>query len=229
MTSNIDYAGYWDKKLEYFRKTEDLDNPRADVPGGDILFDLIDLMDIQPGSDLLDLGCGYGRLFPYFLEKGARVCGVDVSPRMLTEAEKKYGAHADVDMHLMNAEVLDLPDRMFDSIICYGVFDALEYHYEAMAVMSRHTSTGGRILISGKHKPYHEDDEEARIAEIKAAEVNHPNFFISWAEFEKQMEKCHLSARNMFFYERRGDSVHNQYLSEAPEVFYEFNVILQKQ
>ncbi len=228
MESKIDYAGYWDKKLEYFRKTEDLSNPRADVAGGDVLFELIQLMNIKPGSELLDLGCGYGRLFPYFMEKGARVCGVDVSPRMLAEAEKTFGDHADVELHLMNAEELNLPDQMFDYIVCYGVFDALEYHYEALAEMSRHVHPGGRILVSGKHKPYHADDDEARIAEEKAAEVNHPNFFVSWPEFEKQMQLNDLAYDHAFFYARRGDSAVNNYLSKAPDTFYDFNVILKK-
>ena len=228
MVSKRDYAGYWDKKLEYFRKTEDLENPRADVPKGDIIEQFINLLDIESGDILLDVGCGYGRLFPFFLQKGAVVYGVDVSPRMIEEAQKKYYDNTKVRFFLMNAEQLDFEDKTFDKIFCYGVFDALECHYEALSEIARVIKSGGKMMISGKHKPYHEDDEEAKIAEEKAAEVNHPNFFIHWKDLENEISINKLKIKHSFFYERRGDSTKDIYLAKAPKIFYEFNLILEK-
>ena len=228
MPSKFDYAGYWDKKLEYFRQTEDLTNARSDVPKGDVIGELIDLLNIQKGDLLLDLGCGYGRLFQFYLQRGALIYGVDVSPRMLAEAEKEYINNPDVHLFNMNVEKLNFDNSLFNIIICYGVFDALECHYEALEEMSRVCKPNGRVLISGKHKPYHNDDEEARIAESKAAEVNHPNFFINWGEFERELMKNDLKIAHPFFYERRGDSAENRYLTKTPSVFYDFNLILEK-
>lgn len=229
MPSEFDYAGYWDRKLEYFKKTEDLSSTRPDVASGEVIGMLIDLLEIRPGQTLLDLGCGYGRLFAFFLDKGAAVHGVDVSPRMLAEAEKNWKGHPAVRLHRKNAEELaDFADNMFDHIVCYGVFDALECQQEALAHMARMLRPGGRLLLAGKHKPYFADDEEAAVAEVKAAQAGHPNFFSNWPELSGWFAECGLTVLRPFFYLRRGDSANNVYVTEAPPVFYDWNLILEK-
>lgn len=229
MPSEFDYAGYWDCKLEYFKKTEDLSNTRSDVASGDVIGILINLLDIKPGQTLLDLGCGYGRLFSFFLNKGAEVYGVDVSPRMLEEAKKNWEGHPAVHLYNKNAEELSgFSDGMFDHVICYGVFDALECQEETLAHMARMLKPGGRLLLSGKHKPYFADDDEAKLAEIKAAEVGHPNFFSNWPQITGWFDQLGLDILHPFYYLRRGDSATNVYVTTAQPVFYDWNLILEK-
>jgi trans-aconitate methyltransferase len=52
--------------------------------------DVIGLLDPGPGERILDLGCGTGHLTNRIAAAGARVVGVDKSPRMIESARENY-------------------------------------------------------------------------------------------------------------------------------------------
>lgn len=52
---------------------------------------LLDLLALQPGERVLDVGAGQGVLAPYVVKTGARYTGVEVSPRLLDMARKHHG------------------------------------------------------------------------------------------------------------------------------------------
>jgi SAM-dependent methyltransferase len=71
---------------------------------------------------LLDVGCGTGKSFIPMLERGWRVTGCDLSPRMLERAREKVGL--DAELHV--ADVRELPTLgQFDLVWCLD--DVLNY------------------------------------------------------------------------------------------------------
>ena len=52
----------------------------------------VDMMSIESGKTLLDLGCGFGRTFKYFFGKGVHVTGVDISYKMIDAARQAYSS-----------------------------------------------------------------------------------------------------------------------------------------
>jgi SAM-dependent methyltransferase len=50
------------------------------------------LKHVKKGSKLLDLGCGTGSTADYFFQRGMRVEGVDLSPRMIEVAKRRFPA-----------------------------------------------------------------------------------------------------------------------------------------
>ena len=52
---------------------------------------VMDLLDIEVGERLLDIGCGPGVLAPHAARAGARYTGVDASSRLLKFADKHHG------------------------------------------------------------------------------------------------------------------------------------------
>ena len=57
-----------------------------------------------PHGSVLDVGCGTGARFPDYLCRGASsVTGVDLSPGMITQAEKKF---RQPEIHLIRADIL---------------------------------------------------------------------------------------------------------------------------
>jgi SAM-dependent methyltransferase len=86
---------------------------RALVPG-----------DLQ-GAAVLDAGCGSGAQAQWLLEQGADVVGVDVSPRMIEEAERRCAGHGRFLVADL-AEPLPLEPRSVDGITC-----SLALHYIA--------------------------------------------------------------------------------------------------
>ena len=52
---------------------------------------ILDNAEIGAGQDVLDVACGTGVLFPYYLQRGvASVTGIDISPEMAKIAGEKF-------------------------------------------------------------------------------------------------------------------------------------------
>lgn len=66
---------------------------------------ILDLADVRQGHRVLDVACGTGFLFPYYLSRGVgRVTGVDISAGMLAVARAK---HRDERIELVEGDVME--------------------------------------------------------------------------------------------------------------------------
>lgn len=76
--------------------------------------------------NVLDVGCGPGRVAEAVLEAGAaRYVGIDISPRMLALARRRLGGHEAVQ--LLEGDFFDLEvPGTFDVVLALGLFDYLE-------------------------------------------------------------------------------------------------------
>lgn len=63
---------------------------------------------------LLDVGCGTGGHFPFFLEKEVHCSGIDLNPMMIEYAESKF---PDIHLQVQDMRKLDY-DQEFELIIC---------------------------------------------------------------------------------------------------------------
>lgn len=77
------------------------------------------------GATVLDAGCGSGAQAQWLLDQGADVVGVDVSPRMIAEAERRCGERCRFLVADL-AEPLPLEPASLDGITC-----SLALHYVA--------------------------------------------------------------------------------------------------
>jgi ubiquinone/menaquinone biosynthesis C-methylase UbiE len=83
---------------------------------------------IQQHSNLLDLATGTGSLALQFARRGCTVTGIDLSPPMLQQAQRKC-AQADLDVRFLQANMADFDMRPeFDYAIC--LYDSLNYILE---------------------------------------------------------------------------------------------------
>ena len=109
---------------------------------------ILDAAEITDGVSVLDAGCGTGVLIGDYLLRGARrVLGVDLSPRMLTEAERKF--HGDTRVSFFCGDAARLPyDGAFDRFMVYNAFP----HFGDPAALFRRAALdlaeGGRITIA---------------------------------------------------------------------------------
>ena len=85
---------------------------------------------IPPGSHILDLPCGTGRLTQLLISQGFRVTGADVSKAMLARARMKRStihriavtAFPGVDFEDHDIMRTGYPDDHFDAVICNRLF-----------------------------------------------------------------------------------------------------------
>lgn len=69
------------------------------------------------GKRLLDAGCGPGAYAEILLKQGARVVGVDISPKMLKLARERVGNKAEFHLADLSRPMHFLKDRSFDIIL----------------------------------------------------------------------------------------------------------------
>lgn len=106
----------------------------------------------EPGDEVLDVGCGTGRVTEFLLKKGCRVCGVDISEQMLAGARKKLAQFAsDGSLELVNHDFCQAPlgqGRFNKTLVTFftynhileGTDDFLLHLYQSM-------KEGGRIIL----------------------------------------------------------------------------------
>jgi ubiquinone/menaquinone biosynthesis C-methylase UbiE len=105
---------------------------------------------IDPGSTVLELGCGYGRVALELAQAAGRVVGIDTSTESLDLARRLAGSLSNCEFLEMDALDLKFPDNEFDLTVCiqngicaFGV-DRQELVRESLRV----TRPGGAVLFS---------------------------------------------------------------------------------
>lgn len=105
---------------------------------------------IEPGDDVLELGCGYGRVAFELARSAGRVVGIDTSPESLELARTLAGTDSRCEFLEMDAANLAFGDGEFDVVVCVqnGIcafrVDAARLVREALRV----TRAAGRALFS---------------------------------------------------------------------------------
>lgn len=183
-------------------------------------------MRIHRTDKVLDLGCGFGRVFPALAGYSGLVYGVDVDMAMLEEATK----HPYVSLHKASAEETNYPPAYFKHVVCIAVFDVVEQP-EAIKEANRILKRGGKLLITGKNRSYREDDNAAFVAERNAKIKKFPNHFTDTYKLIRTIKRFGFKVSQAYAFEKRGDFArgkHLNILAERPPKFYEFLLILEK-
>ncbi|MEG0647253.1 MAG: class I SAM-dependent methyltransferase [Bacteroides sp.] len=103
------------------------------------------------GKRVLDLGCGFGWHCRYAVEHGAAsVVGIDLSEKMLEEAEKRNSA-PEITYRCMAVEDYDFQPDRFDVVISSLTFHYLESFDEVCRKISLTLSKGGTFVFSVEH------------------------------------------------------------------------------
>jgi SAM-dependent methyltransferase len=106
---------------------------------------LIDVLDLQPGMRVLDVGCGPGRHVHALSARGLDVVGLDIAAAFLANAGPGTWVRSD-------ARRLPFPSGSFDAAIslCQGGFGLLGGHDDQLVLdqMAQVVKRGGRVAVS---------------------------------------------------------------------------------
>lgn len=87
-----------------------------------IIGTILDNAEVGAGMDILDVACGTGVMFPYYLQRGAAsVTGIDISPEMAKIAAGKFAGEDRIRVLCGDVEEATF-DRKFDRIVVYNAF-----------------------------------------------------------------------------------------------------------
>ena len=110
-----------------------------------ILDIILDNGGIRENIDILDVACGTGVLFPYYLERNVKsITAIDLSPEMVKIAKSKF---PQANVICGDAENI-IFDKQFDAIMIYNAFPHFPEPLKVIENLSKALKTGGRFTIA---------------------------------------------------------------------------------
>jgi SAM-dependent methyltransferase len=132
---------------DYLRLYEPDLTPERNAHEADVIARLLAL---KPGSTILDLGCGHGRIANELAKRGAQVTGLDSNTVFLDRARADAAA-AGIDVEYVQGDMRALPWRhQFDVALLwyttFGYFDEAD-NERVLQQAARALRPGGRLLV----------------------------------------------------------------------------------
>ena len=113
-----------------------------------IINTILNNAEVEAGMDILDVACGTGVLFPYYLERGvASVTGIDISPEMAKLASGKYENEDRVQVICGDVEEVSF-GRKFDRIVVYNAFPHFPKPKRLIKRLASLLKEDGRLTIA---------------------------------------------------------------------------------
>ena len=124
--------------------TWDAEMIKSDVKIGKIL----DNAEVGLDMDILDVACGTGVMFDYYLQRGvASVTGIDIAPEMAKIAAEKYKDEAKVQVICGDVEEYAF-GRKFDRIVVYNAFPHFPYPKRLIKILASLLKEDGRLTVA---------------------------------------------------------------------------------
>ena len=133
--------------IEFFDRVA----PRWDadmIKDDGIIGKILDNAEIEPGQEILDVACGTGVMFPYYLQRGvASVTGIDISPEMAKIAAEKFSGDARVQVICGDVEEVNF-GKKFDRIVVYNAFPHFPKPKRLIKILAGLLKENGRLTIA---------------------------------------------------------------------------------
>lgn len=224
--NSSEYLDYLKKNFNLMDSSEERDTTcmRPDIS---LVLKYTDRLGIKAGENLLEIGCGLGRLLEFFSKHyHVNSSGVDISQDAIELAKETLPSLAQ-NLKCAQAEKLPFNDCAFNFVLCWAVFD-LTQQGESLAEMLRVLKPGGALLLTGKNNLFMDDDEEALLAEGGSRKKGIPNHYTEYSLLRRAVELNGGEMELEHFFLRRGDFMAGKFTNELPEKFVEYCVVVRK-
>ena len=122
--------------------------PRWDnepIADKEIIDTILDNTGINENISVLDVACGTGVLFPFYLQRNVKsITAIDLSPQMVKIAKNKF---PQADVICGDAENITFPHQ-FDAIMIYNAFPHFPNPKALIENLSKAVKSGGKISIA---------------------------------------------------------------------------------
>ena len=109
---------------------------------------ILDNAEVGPGMDILDVACGTGIMFDYYVNRNAAsVTGIDISPEMAKIAAAKYEDNPKIQVICADVEEYKF-DRKFDRIVVYNAFPHFPYPKRLIKTLAKLLKEDGRLTVA---------------------------------------------------------------------------------
>ena len=113
-----------------------------------IIGKILDNAEVDAGMDILDVACGTGVMFDYYLARNAAsVTGIDISPEMAKIAGAKYADNPKVQIICGDVETADF-GKKFDRIVVYNAFPHFPNPKRLIKLLAGLLKEDGRLTVA---------------------------------------------------------------------------------
>jgi len=107
---------------------------------------ILDYAGIESGLTVLDVACGTGVLFPFYLDRDVKkITGVDISSGMIEKAREKFN---DPRVELIVGDIEQLTLTGFDRCVIYNALPHFEDPARLIKTLSNFLKPGGRLTVA---------------------------------------------------------------------------------
>ncbi len=161
---------------------------------------LFDLVNIKGHEDVLDLGCGTGKITRRISKLTiGKVLGIDPSEDMIHEAKKNSD---NVEYAIQSAEELDMSNCL-DVIICNSAFQWFKSHDTALDNCFRALRNGGRMAIQAPAKKVYSPNFIDAVQQV----LNDSRTQETFAAFQSPWFFCESADEYKVLFEKAGFNV----------------------
>lgn len=134
---------------QFTQWADNYDNPFTSITFRQTNSHIVKLLNPKPNSSLLDVGCGSGILIEKLLSlnKNLKLYGLDITPKMVDVAKKKFRNDPNVEITLGSAIKMPHKDNLFDYVTCASSFHHHPDPFHSVKEMVRVLKPGGKLLI----------------------------------------------------------------------------------
>ena len=114
----------------------------------EIIETILDNAKVSAGMDILDVACGTGVMFPYYLKRDVRtVIGIDIAPNMAKIAAEKFADEGRIQVICGDVEEADF-EHKFDVIVVYNAFPHFPHPDKLIRSLAALLKDGGRLTVA---------------------------------------------------------------------------------
>ncbi len=117
---------------------------KAQVINNEIMNAIVDGAGVDAGKSVLDVACGTGVMFPYYLERGALVTGIDISPKMVELARKKF---PEIPIACGDVERYPFKEK-FDAVVIHNAFPHFDNPERLIKNLTPLVKQGGTLSVA---------------------------------------------------------------------------------
>ena len=115
---------------------------------GEKINTILDFAGVESGKYVLDIACGTGVLFDFYLSRGVKeITGVDISENMVKAAKEKYADNGRIKVICADAEFCDF-EKTYDCCMVFNAFPHFPNPDRLIANLATAVKCGGTLTVA---------------------------------------------------------------------------------
>lgn len=157
------------------------------IKDDNIIHTILDGALVRTGVRVLDVACGTGVMFPYYLERNVKsVTAIDIAPEMAAIAQRKF---PQVQVLCGDVETTQF-ENLFDCIVVYNAFPHFPEPEKLIARLSSLLAPGGTLTVAhGMSRAHIDSHHQGPAAKVSIGLMHEDDLAALMSKYHKVIVK----------------------------------------